>query len=92
MKRLIDVTLKNKKPMTTEHEHHSEASNPTALHEEVQALKDAYEMMRLKEAMIVNIMMVEEREMLEEVAATLRDVLFPKKPRGQGPPPEQGNG
>ena len=71
----------------------AEALQTAALLKDVQGLKDALEAKNLKEQIIANIMLVEDKKLLEKAAKAVGNAIFPKKPIDVGgATPEQGNG
>jgi len=69
-----------------------ETLQAAALLKDVQGLKDALEAKSLKEQIIANIMLVEDKDVLKKVAKVVQDAIFPKKPiNSGGGTPTQGN-
>ena len=71
----------------------AEAFQTAALLKDVQGLKDALDMSSIKQQMIANIMLVDDKEVLDRAAKALHIAIFQKKPMDtEGPTPIQGNG
>ena len=70
----------------------AEALQAAALLKDVQELKDALEAKNLKEQIIANIMLVEDKKLLEKAAKAVGDAIFPKKPGNNEKTQEQGDG
>jgi len=70
----------------------ADALRMAALLKEVQEVKEALEMNGIKEQIIANVMLVEDKEVLKNVAKAVSKVLFPTKPMNVGgDDPAQGN-
>ncbi|MDR1557133.1 MAG: hypothetical protein LBS88_08900 [Tannerellaceae bacterium] len=63
----------------------------TSLHKEIQALKEVAEVNSLKEQLIANILVEQNKAKLTKILALVHEILFPKRPGDEEVNAEQGN-